>query len=637
MKNVKWMWRIACILLCAVCLLGMLSCAGEDGPGGSSGGGGQEDDPNHEHTYDTARWTKDETHHWHASTCAHGDEVIDREKHTWDEGVNWIDPKCEEEGIIRYTCTVCGATKDGGSDPVGHDWGYYEVVVRPGCESEGVEVRTCRRCSDTESRPISPTNHAFGDWNTTETHHWHACQCGAHQESVEHTFEEGFCTVCGAREGEIEAEELAYTVSSDGTYYVVSGVGTLSEDLQQYLVIPESYRGLPVLEIAADAFKSNGHILTVGIPDTLRTVGAGAFFGCTNLYSITVGQGVESIGVAAFSGCPSLTALTVSPLNTRYSSTGNCLVEIASATLLTGCSTSQIPAGIKVIGEKAFFNCRNLTSVTLPTSLETLSDWAFFGCTGLQSVFLPANVTTVGAYAFSGCSSVTRMELPGGLVSIGERAFSDCTSLAQITIPGVVGSIGSAAFHGCTALTSIHIPDSVASIGNSPLTGCTSLVSITVGENNPNYYSESNCLIYQQGRLSTSAIVLLAGCKTSQIPKNVTIIEAGAFYGHTGLTSVVIPSGVQRIDAAAFAGCTGLTSVDLGTGVQTIGHYTFKDCVALTVVIIPESVTYMGIEVFSGCAAMETIHCARKIIPTTWEATWSRGCNATILHGSTGE
>lgn len=110
---------------------------------------------------------------------------------------------------------------------------------------------------------------------------------------------------------------MTYSLNADGKGYTVTGIGTCTETA---LTIPDSYRGLPVTAIAADAFYGS------------------------DLVSVTVPKTVTAIGDGAFGYCESLTALTVSDGNTVYHSDGNCIVETAAKTLRAGCAASVIPA-----------------------------------------------------------------------------------------------------------------------------------------------------------------------------------------------------------------------------------------------------------------------------------------------------
>ena len=167
------------------------------------------------------------------------------------------------------------------------------------------------------------------------------------------------------------------------------------------------------------------------------------------LASITIPNSVTSIGGGAFSGCSSLTSVT-------------------------------IPNSVTSIGNDAFYGCSSLTSVTIPNSITSIGGYTFYGCSSLTSITIPNSVTSIGIGAFDGCSSLTSVAIPSSVTSIEKRTFRGCSSLTSVTIPNSITSIGESAFEGCSSLTSVTIPESVRSIGNSAFSGCSSLTSITI-------------------------------------------------------------------------------------------------------------------------------------------------------------
>jgi hypothetical protein len=83
------------------------------------------------------------------------------------------------------------------------------------------------------------------------------------------------------------------------------------------------------------------------------------------------------------------------------------------------------------IGENAFRDCSNLTSVTIPDNVTRIGEWAFEGCSSLTSVTIPDSVTSILWGAFEGCNSLTGVTFPDSLTSIGHLAFAGCSSLAR--------------------------------------------------------------------------------------------------------------------------------------------------------------------------------------------------------------
>lgn len=108
---------------------------------------------------------------------------------------------------------------------------------------------------------------------------------------------------------------------------------------------------------------------------------------------------------------------------------------------------------VKGIGEGAFKDCVDITSVVIPNSILNIEDHAFKGCTGLLNIFIPNSVSTIGNEAFYNCTSLISVTLGSGLAGIGGSAFRDCTSLTTIIIPTNVLAIGGATFFDCTSLT----------------------------------------------------------------------------------------------------------------------------------------------------------------------------------------
>lgn len=169
----------------------------------------------------------------------------------------------------------------------------------------------------------------------------------------------------------------------------------------------------------------------------------------TSLETVKLPKSLKKIGDGAFSQCPNLTSVT-------------------------------IHNGVTYIGGYAFAGCNKLFNITLPESIEFIEEAAFQGCSSLQSIKIPHKVTKIGAMAFRDCYNLSSVIIPKGIVTIPIYAFNNCKSLSHLTIPNGVTSIGASAFYGCSGLMSITIPNGVTSIGESAFRGCSGLKSITI-------------------------------------------------------------------------------------------------------------------------------------------------------------
>jgi len=140
-----------------------------------------------------------------------------------------------------------------------------------------------------------------------------------------------------------------------------------------------------------------------------------------------------------------------------------------------------IPAGITSIGEKAFYENKNLISVIIPEGVTYIDSDAFEGCISLTNITIPASVTSIGNYALKGCTSLTSITIPEGVTTIGNWAFSGCTSLINITFAdeSQLHTIREESFANCTSLPSIIIPAGVWSIGVSAFETCRRLTTVT--------------------------------------------------------------------------------------------------------------------------------------------------------------
>ena len=260
------------------------------------------------------------------------------------------------------------------------------------------------------------------------------------------------------------------------------------------------------------------------------------------------------------------------------------------------------------IGESAFCDCSDLTSVTIPNNVTSIGQSAFNYCSGLTSITIPNSVTSIGEYAFSGCSSLTTLnfnainchhfydhdyddyyalfsDTPLTMVNIGDSVqripanfVIGCRGLTSITIPNSVTSIGNDAFSGCSGLTSVTIPNSVTSIGGGAFSNCSGLTTLN--------FNAINC----HGFYDYDGYYDL--------------------FSDTPLTTVNIGDSVQRIPAYFVSGCSDLTSVTIPESVTSIGNDAFSYCSGLTLVTIPNSVTSIGGGAFSYCSGLASINVA---------------------------
>lgn len=94
-----------------------------------------------------------------------------------------------------------------------------------------------------------------------------------------------------------------------------------------------------------------------------------------------------------------------------------------------------------------------------------IGDFAFYGNTSLQSVTIPSTVTTVGELAFAECKNLSSVAFAsGGSYEIDHGAFRGCTSLTNLDLTGVT-TLRSSAFANCTSLSRVYCPSTLVYFG----------------------------------------------------------------------------------------------------------------------------------------------------------------------------
>ena len=276
---------------------------------------------------------------------------------------------------------------------------------------------------------------------------------------------------------ESDGQGVIYTATGDGLTCYVSGH---EDNYSAAITIPEEFEGLRV-----------------------TSIGQNAFYGCSNLTSVTIPQSVTSIGDGAFGYC--------------------------------GFTEFIIPSSITSIGKSAFIDCRGLTSITIPASVTSLGDYAFYECTGITSVtvewetplalnadnspffFIPMDNATLyvpeGTKAAYKAAAVWKdfgriddgieepdpywvaydtgeavmyemnvdengmLNIPINVViddeeypvtELARGAFQNKTELVEATIPETVKKIGEGAFAGCWNLRNLYIKSQTPPTISSP-------------------------------------------------------------------------------------------------------------------------------------------------------------------------
>lgn len=223
-------------------------------------------------------------------------------------------------------------------------------------------------------------------------------------------------------------------------------------------------------------------IISVRLPESIKSVGVLAFYNLSRLKAISIPQGVTEISDKAFYNCTEL--------------------------MIVG-----LPDSLNRIGKSAFYNCENLRSITIPANVEKIMEKAFFLCKNIVSLIIPENVKTIGSQAFAYCEGLIRVEIKAPLKSIPEWCFYGCISLAEIKLPETVTEIEEYAFKKCNSLYTVYHSGSKEDANN---------IRNQISEDVPNFKNSGHISTEEMGTTTQNSVIVDSLGKAEQTNTSVT-------------------------------------------------------------------------------------------------------------------
>ena len=351
-------------------------------------------------------WLSDKTYHWHGCKCGAEEAVFDKAEHTSDQGTVIKSATETEEGLMRYSCTVCGAV-------------IREVTI-----------------------PVISANEG---------------KCG---DNLFWAYDNGTLTIRGSGkmyDYSFESKAPWYKYNTQITKIIVQNGAESIGNVAFYNLTALTDISLPdsLKSIGKNAVSNCKLITEITVPDNVSTIGFAAFSGNVKLENVKLPANLNSISSSMFSKCYALNNLVIPEKVTS--------VGTMSFYYCTSLTSITIPDSVKEIGISAFCNCENLSTVVLGKQIKTIEASAFAYCYKMKDTEIPDTVTFIGNSAFYDCYAITTVTIPDGVEEIYGCSFENCKALGSISIPASVTLIEQDAFAGCGKLTHIHIPNGKSS------------------------------------------------------------------------------------------------------------------------------------------------------------------------------
>ena len=431
-----------------------------------------------------------------------------------------------------------------------------------------------------------------------------------------------------------------------------------------------------VTEIAEGAFENNTTITTVNIGEetvqatgyasgsALKSIGAKAFAGCTNLETVTFAENIalKTIGSEAFKGCGNITEIAIpksvtsigfSMLNgcnslkkIEYPDAGTSFMSLFGGVMVT--PPSQLKEVVINGGDKistgAFYYCSSLTSITIAESIKSIESNAFGLCSGLTSITIPDSVQIIGNDAFRDCTGLESLTIGNSVTTIGDNAFYNCNSLTELIIPEGVTRVGERAIQNLSALTHLVLPTTLKSLPgtgyiekNAPLLGSSNIVTLEcnadVIPNGDSYECECGGIEFLYGWWdddiyamngdnsdNLQKVVLnggslrdyaLYGCSGIETIELNAVIGGNYVFQNSSLKNIIFPEryNLYSISESLFASCAKLEKIEIPASVKIIEEEAFYHCTSLKEVIFDENSNLQRIEsyAFSSCSSLTEI------------------------------
>lgn len=393
----------------------------------------------------------------------------------------------------------------------------------------------------------------------------------------------------------ISDEELRYLVGSPLRTLDLSQCYYADTTLPENTFLGKNFKEIKLFAniktIGAGAFKNCYNLYLLSLPASLETIEDQAFYNCTKLNNLTLPDSINTIKskVFAFMQLENLTLpnnlreiendtfenlivknITNNSQNQHFKIQNGVLYGNNGTEILHNfdmATTLVIDENVSHIVNRAFAGSKNLRRLTIASSSLIIDEEAFVN-SSLEYIDLSrAASVSIGNYAFSQ-SMITSLQLGQNIDEIGDSAFRDCKKLTTANLYDLnLDSLPNDLFSGCTKLSEITLPETVKRVGDRAFKDCYALESV-------------------------------------ELPESLAEIGDSCFNSCLSLSSVT-GGAVTKIGSSAFEACRKLSNIVFAQSCETLGRAAFKGCESILLINLKE-LTRVEEETFAGCTNLQS-------------------------------
>ena len=382
------------------------------------------------------------------------------------------------------------------------------------------------------------------------------------------------------------------------------------------------------------------------IPDSVNTIGLGAFGKMPNLAKITssmtggdrdamydTGAREEAYFAYIFSTDDSW--IDGSSHSATYKTYENGSV-VTTSNYYVANPIEYVYTG-EIIAEYAFSDNEIISSISLENATE-IAEYAFYDMVGIynadeeSAIFIPNTVESIGDYAFASSDGAIgyrevdwciEFEEGNTYLELGDFVFANNPILHSIALPNRTKSVGVTILNGCENIASITVPftglSSTATDFDATIGAYFGTSPVNADQENLYYMQTSSSQAFYMPK--TLANVTITGTTIGSeafafnrdttgafavSAPNATTIGAKAFYQNGALTGFTGGTGITSIGNEAFSSCSGLESFVANSVVNTIGDNAFDNCSNLSTLTLAGA-KVLGAYAFANCSKLGSI------------------------------